>query len=191
MPLQVPVFKRELMNKMYGPTVYFFARITSGMIVQIFYPIIMALLVFFVLKIDESAENFFRFLCLAIQINLVGCGLGYLAGVAFDNDDQARSLAVFLQLLFMLTAGGLNNASSYPVVIEQISYISPNRYAVEGFFRCVTRNMDLPPSYDLDEVYDSLGYTNGDIVVHCVLLGLFFLFVFLGWLVIFLRNRKY
>jgi len=33
MPMQVPVFKRELMNKMYSPTIYYFGRVTSGMLI--------------------------------------------------------------------------------------------------------------------------------------------------------------
>lgn len=66
MPLQVPVFKRELMNKMYTPTVYFFARVLSGMALQIFYPILMTLIVFWGLKCDTSAENFFLFFSLAL-----------------------------------------------------------------------------------------------------------------------------
>ena len=66
MPLQVPVFKREIMNKMYSPTIYYFARVTSGMIIQLFYPIAMTLIVFFGLGITENAENFFLWLSLAL-----------------------------------------------------------------------------------------------------------------------------
>jgi hypothetical protein len=32
MPLQVPVFKREIANRMYTPTVYYFGRILSGIL---------------------------------------------------------------------------------------------------------------------------------------------------------------
>jgi hypothetical protein len=66
MPLQVPVFKREIMNKMYSPTVYFFARVTSGIIIQLFYPIAMSLIVFFGLGISETSENFFLWTFLAV-----------------------------------------------------------------------------------------------------------------------------
>jgi len=31
--MQVPVFKRELMNHMYTPTAYFFARTLSGIMI--------------------------------------------------------------------------------------------------------------------------------------------------------------
>ena len=33
MPEQVPVFKREIMNHMYSPSVYYFARTISGILV--------------------------------------------------------------------------------------------------------------------------------------------------------------
>jgi len=39
--------------------------------------------------------------------------MGYFCGVAFDNDTQSRSMGTFLMLFFMLTAGGLNNSSTY------------------------------------------------------------------------------
>lgn len=32
MPVQVPVFKREIMNNMYSPTIYYFARALSGIL---------------------------------------------------------------------------------------------------------------------------------------------------------------
>jgi len=44
--------------------------------------------------------------------------MGYFCGCSFDNDTSARALGTFLMLLFMLVAGGFNNAASYPPVIE-------------------------------------------------------------------------
>lgn len=44
--------------------------------------------------------------------------MGYFCGVTFDNDNAARSLSTFMMLLFMLTAGGFNNAASYPAFIQ-------------------------------------------------------------------------
>ena len=117
--------------------------------------------------------------------------MGYFCGVTFDEDNQARMMSTFMMLLFMLTSGGLNNASTYPPVIEQIQYLSPNRYAVEGFFRGMVRDNEMPPGFDRQATLDSLGFTNGDVVVHAVLGGLFFFFVSLGWFVIYIRNRKY
>ncbi len=110
---------------MYTPTIYYLARILSGMLVQIFYPIFLTLIIFFGLYINQSFKNFFYFITLAIEVNLVGCAMGYWCGVTFDSDDKARALVTFFMLIFQLTAGGLNNAASYPPVIDQIQYISP------------------------------------------------------------------
>jgi len=66
MPLQVPVFKRELMNKMYSPTIYYFGRVASGMLIQVFYPIILNLILFWGLGISDSAKNFFLWFSLAL-----------------------------------------------------------------------------------------------------------------------------
>ena len=117
MPLQVPVLKRELMNKMYTPTTYFFGRILSGILLQMVYPVLLILIIYFGLKINNSPENFFLWFSLCIQQNLVGCALGYLCGVMFDNDNTARSFGQFWLLLFFLTAGVLNNAGTYIPVI--------------------------------------------------------------------------
>ena len=38
-------------------------------------------------------------------------------------------------LLFMLLSGGLSNAGTFLPVIKELSYLSPNRYSVESFFR--------------------------------------------------------
>ena len=188
MPLQVPVFKRELMNKMYTPTIYYFARVSSGMLIQVFYPCIFTLVTFWGFKINESAENFFLWLFLSLQLNLVGCSMGYFCGVTFDDDNSARSLSTFLMLLFMLTAGGFNNAGTYPPFVEQIQYVSPNRYAVEGFFRGIIRDH---PYVDEDKLLDKMGFHIGDLLVHILLGALFFMFLFLGWFSIWFKNRNY
>jgi len=55
MPLQAPVMRRELANKMYSPTAYFLARYTSNMLLQILYPAIMIISLFWAVGIDTSS----------------------------------------------------------------------------------------------------------------------------------------
>lgn len=112
MPMQVTVFKRETMNKMYSPSLYFFARVFSGMLLQICYPIIMATIIFFGLGTQDTLENYLLFLATAIQLNLVGCAVGYCCGVGFENENVARPISTFLNLFFMLLSGGLANLDS-------------------------------------------------------------------------------
>ncbi len=62
MPLQVPVFKREIMNHMYSPTAYFFARTISGILIQLCSPIIMTIIVFFGLGAPITLDTTLNFL---------------------------------------------------------------------------------------------------------------------------------
>ncbi len=144
MPLQVPVFKREIMNHMYTPTAYFFARTLSGIMIQVCAPILMSLIIFFGLGLPITAYNFFNFLTNTVQVALVGCAIGYFCGLIFDDDNAARGFSMFMTLIFMLVSGSLNIAKIYPPGIDQLQYISPNRYSVETFFRLFSDNQTYP-----------------------------------------------
>ena len=68
------------------------------------------------------------------------------------------------------------------------------RYATEGFFRCITRDLPTPPFYPAnwrEYLLDELGYTFGDKVIHAAEAGIFFFFILLGWFVIHMKNRNY
>ena len=118
MTMQVPVYKREIMNHMYTPTAYYFARALSGMLLQLSYPLIQVAILFFGLGFPITLSNFINFLTAAFQIVLVGSSLGFLAGVMTDDDIVARSFCTFTSLIFTLTSGALNSAANYPPVIE-------------------------------------------------------------------------
>ena len=195
MPMQVPVFKREIMNHMYSPTAYYFARTLSGMLVQIISPILMTIVVFFALGVVINFETIMHFLVSSIQLSLVGCAIGYLSGIIFDDDNIARGFVMTFALIFMLVSGGLNNAANYPPVIDQMQYISPNRYALENYFRVITTDVNYNPIWkpiiNEDSILQNLGFTRGYFECHAFMGVLFLFFYGLGWLVIVLRNAKY
>ena len=128
-------------------------------------------------------------------MTLVGCAIGYMCGLMFDDDNAARGLCMFLTLIFMLVSGGLNNAGTYPPVIKQFQYISPNRYAVEAYFRVFSDFQTYPIYFEHqiteDEILSLVGLTKGYEICHLALAGIFVLFYGLGWLTIYLRNRKF
>jgi len=92
MPLQVPVFQRELMNKMYSPSPYLFGRMLSHIMLQLFSPILLAVIIFFGIGLNTTDyfDTFLHFIDICIEINLIGCTLGYVCGVAFNNEEVAR-----------------------------------------------------------------------------------------------------
>lgn len=66
--------KREFANKMYSPTAYFLGRFLSNMIIQIFYPMIMILILFWNVGIDTSTDNFLWMCAFGLMGNFIYCG---------------------------------------------------------------------------------------------------------------------
>jgi len=126
---------------------------------------------------------------------LVGCAIGYLSGLMFDDDNIARGFVMMFALIFMLVSGGLNNAASYPPIVDQMQYISPNRYALENYFRVLTTDVTYNPYWapiiNEDSILKNLGFTRGFTECHVLLAALFVFFYGLGWLAIVVRNWKY
>jgi len=50
--------KRELANKMYTPTAYFFGRFISNILIQVAMPVVLVLIMFWGLDIQETGDNF-------------------------------------------------------------------------------------------------------------------------------------
>ena len=92
-------------------------------------------------------------------------------------------------LLFMLTSGGLGNADSFPAFIKYISYVSPQRYACEGFFFRLTAGVE-PEEYR-DQVRDLIGYNSfGDYLCLGMLAAIFTFFTLGAWFNIVRGNWK-
>ena len=125
----------------------------------------------------------------------MGCAIGYLSGLLFDDDNIARGFVMTFALIFMLVSGGLNNAANYPPVVDQMQYISPNRYALENYFRVLTTDVQYNPFWSSlvneTSILDNLGFTRGYTECH-LFMGLLFVFFYaLGWFTIVARNWKY
>jgi ABC-type multidrug transport system permease subunit len=123
---------------MYNPTTYFLGRFISHFILQLFYPVTFVLVVFWGIDIDTSIENFFLFVLFAMLLNMVNVAQGYFCGILTDNEQAAQQINTFAILLFMLTSGGLGNVDAFPAFIKYFSYISPQRYACQGFLYRIT-----------------------------------------------------
>ena len=134
-PLQAPVMKRELANKMYSPTAYFLGRFLSNMIIQIFYPMIMILILFWNLGIDTTQDNFLWLCAFGLMGNFIYCGQGYFIGIVVSDPGSAKLANLMVIMVMFCTNGVLCNMDSASVFIKFISTYSPSRYNCEGFFR--------------------------------------------------------
>ena len=188
MPLMVPVFKRELANKMYTPSTYYFGKFFSHMILQLAYPFTFVLCVFWGLSISEKVTNFFMFVIYAGLLNLTMNAQGYFCGCMSDDEETAKQINTFMILLMMLTSGGLGNVKAFPDWITGLSYLSPQRYACQGFFYRLIQHVPEPAQSQMKE---TIGYTSyGDAACISALCACFMFFTIGGWLIINYRNRN-
>ena len=86
MPLQVPVFKRERANAMYSTAAYYWGRFLSAMILQLAYPVIFVLCVFFGLGIDESFANLINMFMVAFLLTFTMTAQGWFCGSLSDDN---------------------------------------------------------------------------------------------------------
>lgn len=145
LPLWVPVLKRELMNRMYTPGIYFLTRTISGTLFQMAYPTILTLIIFWLLGIKIYAANFFFFLLGAYGIVLCGCGMGYFFGSLFDFPQAANMfLSLALQYTYLIS-GGFANPDTMIGFNKYLAYASPCRYVNEIFFRVFADSASSDP----------------------------------------------
>lgn len=142
MPMQLPVMKRELANKMYSPSAYFLGRYTSNLLLQTMYPIIMVVTIFWGIGINTSFENFRWMMAYGVISNYVFCSQGYFVGIAVDSEDGCKVVNMFIVLLFSTCNGVLANLKTANWFILGISWVSPARFGVEGFFRRCTQQLN-------------------------------------------------
>lgn len=101
--------QRELANKMYSPSAYFLGRYFSNILVQIMYPMIMILLLFWLVDIDTSLENFLWFCAYGNLSNMVFCGQGYFLGITFPDETSVKIINFLFIMVWMATNGILCN----------------------------------------------------------------------------------
>lgn len=177
------------MNKMYTPGSYFFGRFFSHLILQLYAPVLMSVIIFFCLGVGYEFTMFLEFLITCVEINLVGCTLGYMFGVAFNLDEAARQLSSLAIIFFHVVSGAFATVASFPGFIRILSYISPNRYSVEIFFRIFLKNNKNQK--EIDYAFDKYGYNFGLLTCHLALVGFMIFFFLMAWLIINRKNKKF
>lgn len=140
-PMQAPVMRRELANKMYSPSAYYLGRFTSNLILQFLYPVIMILAVFWCIDISTDIENFIYMMSFGLLGNFVFCGQGFFWGIAVTDEDRVKLVNQFNVIIFIMCNGALTNLTTANWLISFLSKVSPGRFNCEGFFRALTKQI--------------------------------------------------
>ena len=193
MPTWVPVMKRELMNRMYSTSTYYWGRVTSCIIFQLVYPVLISSITFWFIGIDLTFWNFLMFVLNAVGVCLSGCSIGFLFGNTFDNDILCLQSAQMLNFYMFLLAGGWTNLNDLDKFNHAMSYLSPCRYSVEINMRIISDNNVPNGGYydDRDALLAHYGYTLGYPRCFSALYLIAVILLIIGWCIILFRNRKF
>ena len=104
-PVARPIFLREVSNRMYGPTSYYFASCTASVITFFLYPIISSFVSFPFFGFNES--SFTDLLHWAFIMNLIGMAgsfWGFMIGSFAKNEVSA--IQINLICLYIFSFGG-------------------------------------------------------------------------------------
>ena len=131
-PLEKNVFLKEQSSKMYSVGAYFLSRNMVEIPYLLIIPFINAIIVYWMMDLKSTAENFFVFYLFLFLCTLAGTSFGLLASSFFSDPKTAAGMVPLLVLPFMLFSGFYKNRKDLAEWIGWIEYISPIKYTFVG-----------------------------------------------------------
>jgi len=128
-PEERPCFLREVNNNMYGPSAYFWSKITSELPFSLMQPVIFTCIVYFVIGLNAiNATFFFMFMLIMILTYNSAQGYALVISAGFSDKQLAVTLTPVLIIPFMLFAGFFVASSNIPYFLREFEYISIFKY---------------------------------------------------------------
>ena len=186
-PVARPIFLREVSNKMYSTTSYYFACVTASVMMFILYPIISSSVSFFAFGFDQSSfSDLLHWISIMMLIALAGSFWGFMIGTFAKNEVTAVQMNVLFVYVFSFGGGFYANTSNQTILLRVLTWISPVRFSTELLMRRV-----LAGRSEADRILDILGLTWGE--TRCIIsLVIFIIVCFLvGWASLLYKTRGY
>jgi len=130
--------KRELSSQLYTPSTYFLGRYFSSMLLQIGYPLLTVLTLYWGLGFETHPDVFFLFLLFTTVASFVCCGQGFVVGVVVDDEDSGKVVNVLISTIFYMTSGGFFNIGTANPFVRFLCDISCLRLLQESLVRLFT-----------------------------------------------------
>ncbi|KAK1429299.1 hypothetical protein QVD17_11505 [Tagetes erecta] len=123
-PQERAMLKKERAADMYRLSAYFLARTTSDIPLDLLFPLIFLLIVYFMAGLRLTAQSFFLTVLVVFLCIVAAQGLGLAIGAAVMDLNRATTLASVVVMAFMLAGGFF--VKDVPVFISWLSYLSFN-----------------------------------------------------------------
>ena len=135
-PFERDVFLKEENNRLYSVFPYFISKCILYIPYTIVIPIIYSLIIYWMVDLSSTAEQFFLFYLTVCMVSLSGNSIGLLIGSLVDSAKSVSIATTLFFLPFILVSGFFKNFDSMPAWFGWFQYINPFKYT----FICLTIN---------------------------------------------------
>ncbi|KAL4474929.1 hypothetical protein ABPG74_001625 [Tetrahymena malaccensis] len=152
-PSERGVYMREENSKYYTPITYAIGKITTDILLKIFYPIIYGTIVYFMVGYTHDyAYQYFIYIAVLMIMTVTGAAIGFTIGILFSDLRTSSSITPAFMLPLILFCGFFKRRADLATWIGWIQYISPISYALEAVIRNEYRDFNNPynPIVSLD-----------------------------------------
>ncbi|KAH3760906.1 ABC2 type transporter superfamily protein [Pelomyxa schiedti] len=187
LPKEYAVLLRESLNNMYSPAVFLQSKIITDTPLQIIFPLIFSLLVYFTCGLNLSVDKFFIFTAVMVLISNTGSSIGFLVSSIIKDAAGAMQIAPALFIPNVVFSGFVVDLDSVPTFLAWIQWLSFLKY---GYAILVKNEMAGQTFYcNPDELINGqCPLTSGDDVLKYYNLDganpLIYFFVLLGTVVL-------
>jgi len=163
-----PVFNRERGAKAYRVTSYYIAKAIADLPGSIIFPLIMAVISYWMVNLNPSAGRFFIFLLITALTSICASSIGMLIGSIAPTIDVATALTPVVMTLAMLFGGFYIQVSNLPKWLVWAYWTSIFHFSYEAYIlnEFAGEEFDCPPAPQTcmmrtgDELIDNLGMNN-------------------------------
>ena len=186
-PVQRPIFMREVANRMYTTTAYYLASCAAATVTFFLYPMMTALVSFFFFDLDDSSFSaFLIWMSILVLTAFTGSFWGQMFGTFMKNEVAAVQLNMLFLILFSFGGGFYaNTGEGQNPFVRIISLISPMRYSAELLMR-----QELKEKPGSEYVLEGIGYTWGNFACCMLLLSFSIVTFLIGWIALVAKTSQ-
>ncbi|XP_014213947.1 protein brown-like [Copidosoma floridanum] len=199
-PNELPLLLREIADGLYNPAPYYISKILVSIPSIILQPFIYTTLIYAVVGLKGSYNDFFLFTTPVILSALSSAAIGCMMSAVFESISTASLASVPIDFLTLIFSGIFLQLRSLPNYISWIKFVSQFYYGVEAISIIQWRNINqIDCSHDSEEpcissgnmVLEKYGYSNDHYVIDCFgLLAIIIISHFVGFVAVKYRSES-
>jgi ABC-type multidrug transport system permease subunit len=134
-PKERVVFLKEEGARLYSTWMFYLSRTIVELPFLILIPLLMAVIIYWMVGLANSASQFFLFYFIFFLVSFAGNSMGLLLGCAISDAKLITVLTPIVILPFVLFSGFYKNRADLPNWLFWIEYLSPIKYGFISFIR--------------------------------------------------------